>query len=211
MIAGEGIAGAGEGGGGLDIAGALFAGLGYGAGGWGLGMVSGSPVLDRRLEGRGWSWELLVVVGMALVVVIVGAVWGAARDSAAGGADLGTAVEAVVLVEAEARAGERAAVEAAPVGLPAEAVVPASMDSAGSAEASQIGLSSSLEQYQVQRGDTLAGLAVARGLLVADVLIWNRHLEVDSVLIRGEWLWLPAESAEGSVGVDRVELGQGGG
>ncbi len=54
----------------------------------------------------------------------------------------------------------------------------------------------SFERYQVQRGESLFVIAAARGVTMADLLQWNWHLQEDSTLIRGEWIWIPEWDAQ---------------
>ena len=77
-------------------------------------------------------------------------------------------------------------------------------------------LPSSFERYQVQRGETLESIADAVGLTLLDLLLWNRHLDEDSVLIPGEWLSIPqwdvsAVADEPRPAADDGKSGRGGG
>ena len=74
----------------------------------------------------------------------------------------------------------------------------------------------SFERYQVQRGETLDSIAEALGLTVADLVLWNSHLEEDTVLIPGEWLSIPqwdgsAVAEELGLAEDDGKSGRGGG
>ncbi len=78
-----------------------------------------------------------------------------------------------------------------------------------------------LQRYQVQRGDSLLHIAANHGVSVADLIAWNRYLEADTVLISGEWIWIPlrntaVESAvvaadESPLTADNGKSGRGGG
>ncbi|MDE2966236.1 MAG: LysM domain-containing protein [Chloroflexota bacterium] len=77
-------------------------------------------------------------------------------------------------------------------------------------------LPSSFEQYQVKRGETLDTIADAWSLTVPDLLLWNSHLEEDSILIPGEWLSIPqwdapAVAEESGLSADDGKSGRGGG
>ena len=48
-----------------------------------------------------------------------------------------------------------------------------------------------LDRYQVQRGETLQSISADHSVSVDDIVVWNDHLDIDTVLIRGEWLWIP--------------------
>lgn len=48
-----------------------------------------------------------------------------------------------------------------------------------------------LDRYQVQRGETLQSISAEHRVSVDDIVAWNDHLDVNTALIRGEWLWIP--------------------
>ncbi len=125
------------------------------------------------------------------------------------------AVESPTIAE---RAAPVARVQSAQVeSADAEAASPAQSGIApGRLDPPEPTLPSSIQRYQVQRGETLVDIASASGVSVADLLRWNRQLNEDSVLIRGEWLWVltqevSAVADEAAQPSSAGESGRGGG
>ena len=195
-------------------------------------MALDNPV--ARIPAGGWlrvphRVELGVVVALTVAVVVVAAVWGTSSTqdgaSTVGALDISEQAPAVVPVAAEASTVVEAEVEAASVGSAsvasdsASATVPAQTEVVpGWPSLSGPAIPRSLERYQVQRGESLVTIASARGLSIADLVAWNRHLDEDSTLIRGEWIWIPQWSGSVSAVVDDPNLwieegksGRGGG
>ena len=175
-------------------------------------MALDNPVLSFRTR-RVWpssrAIELAVVVGLTVAVVAVAAIWGGSSSAPPG--------DAVASIEpAQAVPSEASSQTVAP--LSAERATALDTESVGTepAVASTVGVTSrqpavpaqtgvvpgrpdpldpatpnSFERYQVQRGESLFSIASARGIAVADLVRWNWHLREDSVLIRGEWIWIP--------------------
>ena len=193
-------------------------------------MALDNPV--ARIPAGGWlrvphRVELGVVVALTVAVVVVAAVWGTSstQDGAPTVAPLDAseqapavapvAAEASTVVEAEVEAASVGSVSFAsdPISTPTETeVVPGWPSLSGPA------IPRSLERYQVQRGESLVTIASARGVSIADLVAWNRHLDEDSTLIRGEWIWIPQWSGSVSAVVDDPNLwieegksGRGGG
>ena len=174
--------------------------------------------------------ELGVVVVLTVAVVVVAALWGS-RSESLEPVSLGT-VEPVS--QAPSQSPAVAAQPAQPANTVETAAVAASeksdsvntaqltVTSAETVAAEEIpefagrSLPSSFERYQVQRGETLDSIADAQGLTVLVLVLWNSHLDEDSVLIPGEWLSIPqwdgsAVSDEVGLAEDDGKSGRGGG
>lgn len=174
--------------------------------------------------------ELGVVVVLTVAVVVVAALWGS-RSESLEPVSLGT-VEPVS--QAPSQSPAVAAQPAQPANTVETAAVAASekSDSVNTAqltvrsaetvateeipEFAGRSLPSSFERYQVQRGETLDSIADAQGLTVLVLVLWNSHLDEDSVLIPGEWLSIPqwdgsAVSDEVGLAEDDGKSGRGGG
>lgn len=169
-------------------------------------MALGSPVV--KLPGRGTlrgsdRVDLWVIVGLAIVVVIVAAAWGrsspsderAVFDSAPASVESPVATEPVAttsgtVVAAGPEVVGVASAQTAEVGIGVSAPSQSEI-LAGLPDPTGPILPEALERYQVQRGETLLTIAEARGMSVSELLLWNRHLDEESELIRGEWLWIP--------------------
>ena len=168
-------------------------------------MALDNPVFsfDSRRFWRGSRVvELAVVVGLAVAVVAVAAQWGGSAtepdEQVASAVEATSPVPNAETVEVSVPVGTvaesqtssaTAVVEPSPRPVGAETqtgIVPGRPDPLDPATPD------SFERYQVQRGESLSGIASARGIAVAELVRWNRHLREDSVLIRGEWLWIPA-------------------
>ena len=72
------------------------------------------------------------------------------------------------------------------------------------------------ERYQVARGETLASVAADQRMPVSQLLLWNPHLDEESVLIPGEWISIPQWNApsvadEPALAGDEEKSGRGGG
>ena len=189
-------------------------------------MALDNPV--ARIPAGGWlrvphRVELGVVVALTVAVVVVAAVWGTSstQDGASTVGALDTSEQAPVVVPATAEASTvvEAEVETASVGSVTAASDPASVGTEtevvpGWPSLSGPAIPRSLERYQVQRGESLVTIASARGVSIADLVAWNRHLDEDSTLIRGEWIWIPQWSGSVSAVVDdpnlRIEEGKSG-
>ena len=189
-------------------------------------MALDNPV--ARIPAGGWlrvphRVELGVVVALTVAVVVVAAVWGTSSTqdgaSTVGALDALEQAPAVALATAEASTVVEAEVEAASVGSVSVASDPASVATEtevvpGWPSLSGPAIPRSLERYQVQRGESLVTIASARGVSIADLVAWNRHLDEDSTLIRGEWIWIPQWSGSVSAVVDdpnlRIEEGKSG-
>ncbi len=178
--------------------------------------------------------ELAVVVGLTVAVVAVAATWGG--SSTAPDADAVGLVEPApaVVVEEPSATAPQPVEQNAPASAESVAVEPVTIATTlGSsrpepAVPAQTGIvpgrpdpldpatPASFERYQVQRGESLFSIAAARGISVADLVRWNWHLGADSVLIRGEWIWIPEWDApivadeSGSL-IDEGKSGRGGG
>ena len=181
------------------------------------------------------AFELGVVVALTVAVVVVAALWGTSGQSLepTGQGSEAVAVAPAATPEAKSDVAEPSATQAtqaAETDRPALAVAttPDLSDAAAPALPSQTGivpgrpdpsgpaLPDSFEWYQVQRGESLFAIAGARGVTVSDLLLWNWHLDEDSTLIRGEWIWIPKwdESAvadESGPLAEEGKSGRGGG
>ncbi len=189
-------------------------------------MALDNPVVDFSTNGamrNSRLFELGIVVALTVAVVVVAALWGASSTSPdlASVAEVESAAETPS--GATSVVGSDVATSDATVGLDSATVVvqgsaagqASSAVSAvfegpagGSAIAAQSGivpgrpdpiepdLPRSFERYQVQRGESLSVIAAARGVTMADLLQWNWHLQEDSTLIRGEWIWIPQWGAQ---------------
>lgn len=176
-------------------------------------MALDNPVFllsSRRPWRNARAVELVVVVGLTVAVVAVAALWDGTSST--------TEPEAVSRVEtitadppapAVATSEPAGAVETVEVNLElteAEAGVQVAAVEVTAQEhvvPSQTGIvpgrpdppdpafPDSFERYQVQRGESLFSIASALGVSVEDLLLWNRHLDGDSTLVRGEWIWIP--------------------
>lgn len=178
------------------------------------------------------AFELGVVVALTVAVVVVAALWGTSKEAveSTGRGSGAAAVAPAATPEAKSDVAEPSATQAVEADRPALAVAttPESSDAAAPALPSQTGivpgrpdpsgpaLPDSFEWYQVQRGESLFAIAGARGVTVSDLLLWNWHLDEDSTLIRGEWIWIPQwdESAvadESGASAEEGKSGRGGG
>ncbi len=202
-------------------------------------MALDNPVLPTGVP-KIWlssRWfELSLVVAMTVAVVAVAALWGNASESerplAAGQA--GQTVEPAVVAAPVAPAVVSGSQETAQVKTAGSQVVADSAALTESGASPQIEipeqtgvvpgrpdpvaltLPRSFERYQVQRGESLFSIAAARGISVAELVSWNWQLDADSVLIRGEWLWIPqwdrsSVAEQGTGATDRGNSGRGGG
>ena len=159
-------------------------------------MALGNPVVKlsdggQFRESRGM--DLAVIVVLAVAVVVVAAVWGTTSKP-----DDGVVIESTPALLPEQATGAEVAITATATSPSASVGV-----TEGSEAPSIIGstfsppglvrpiLPQALERYQVQRGESLEAIASVWGVSVSELLDWNRHLEADSTLIRGEWLWIP--------------------
>lgn len=201
-------------------------------------MALDNPVLpfgSRRLWRHSRAIELAAVVGLTLAVVTVAATWGGSSPTPDG--DVVTSVEPIPAVpnttaseaaasvsserpvpaSAEAAETERASVALADDATPQDLMVPAQTGLVpGRPDPLDPATPSSFERYQVQRGESLFSIASARGVSVADLVRWNWHLREDSVLIRGEWIWIPEWDVpivadESGSPTDEGKSGRGGG
>ena len=201
-------------------------------------MALDNPVLpfgSRPLWRASRVIELAVVVGLTVAVVAVAATWGGSSTSP--DADAVSLVEpapAVVVEEPPATAAPQPVEQTAPASAESVAVEPATIATTlGSSRPApavpkQTGIvpgrpdpldpatPASFERYQVQRGESLFSIAAARGISVADLVRWNWRLGADSVLIRGEWIWIPEWEApivadESGPLIDEGKSGRGGG
>ena len=176
-------------------------------------MALDNPVLDfgsRRLWRSPRVIELAVVVGLTVAVVALAATWDGSPTAPQG--DAVTSIEPVPAGPSESSsetatplAAERVAatssesIEAVPAsvastvgGRSREPAVPSQTGIVpGRPDPLDPSVPHAFERYQVQRGESLFSIASARGISVADLVRWNWHLRVDSVLIRGEWIWIP--------------------
>lgn len=206
-------------------------------------MALDNPVLPDATSGLWRSSrvvELAVVVALTISVVVVAAIWG----PGSGDDEVGTRASALpfepvstLTISTVSTAADAAQRSAEPTGrtLRAESSSVAAVEAAaltestsrleppvqsgilpGQPEPSAPALPASFERYQVQRGESLFSIASARGVSIAELLHWNWQLTDDSVLIRGEWLWIPqwdmtavAEESAGSS--EEGKLGRGGG
>jgi len=201
-------------------------------------MALDSPVLPSGVP-RIWlssRWfELGVVVAMTVAVVAFAALWGRSSQpegrSAVGQIETVESGSAAVPVAAVATTGGAQAAQVESTGTGSGTVSDTESAALSDAGASpqrvvpeQTGvvpgrpdpvapaLPSSFERYQVQRGESLFSIATARGLSVVELVSWNWQLDADSVLIRGEWLWIPqwGVSSVADEGVGAAEDGKSG-
>ncbi|MCY3569663.1 MAG: LysM peptidoglycan-binding domain-containing protein [Chloroflexi bacterium] len=201
-------------------------------------MALDNPVLPNGVP-RIWlssRWfELSVVVAMTVAVVAFAALWGRSSESesprAVGQVEAVESGSAAVPVAAGVTTGgeQAAQVESAGTRLGAGSdTESAALSNAGASPQRVVpeqtgvvpgrpdpvtpALPSSFERYQVQRGESLFSIATARGLSVAELVSWNWQLDADSVLIRGEWLWIPqwGVSSVAGEGVGVTEDGKSG-
>ena len=211
----------------------------------GTAMAVDNPVVNFSTNGvmrNSRVFELGIVVALTVAVVVVAALWGtsstspelvsvaeveSAAETPSGvppvvGSDVATSDSSVgldsatVAVQGSAEDQASSAVSAViegPAGgseIPAQSgIVPGRPDPIGP------DLPRSFERYQVQRGESLFVIAAARGVTMADLLQWNWHLQEDSTLIRGEWIWIPQWDvqvvADEPLAVDDGSRGRGGG
>lgn len=202
-------------------------------------MALGNPV--ARIPGGGWlrssrNAELGVVVALTVAVVVVAAVWGTSstRDgiSLVGTLEVSEQAPTATRATGETSTNAEGAVTTTTVASEIEEVsvgsVNATSDPAPATIPTQTGimpgrpdlggpaLPHSFERYQVQRGESLFTIASARGVSVSDLVAWNWHLDEDSTLIRGEWIWIPqwnvpAVADEPGLVIDEGKNGRGGG
>lgn len=176
-------------------------------------MALDNPVYEfgtRRLWRSSRVIELAVVVGLTVAVVAVAATWGDTSLPPQGDSVGSIEPESAILNETSSEtAGPRSTDQTAQARTELIETQPASVASAASGTgqaptvATQNGIVPgrpdpldpavpySFERYQVQRGESLFSIASARGISVSDLVRWNWHLREDSVLIRGEWIWIP--------------------
>ncbi len=176
-------------------------------------MALDNPVLEfgtRRMWRNSRVIELTVVVGLTLAVVAVAATWG--DSSSAPQRDSVTSIEPEPVIASESSsqtAGPLSPAQTAQATTEMTETLPASVASTAGGTGQQPtvptqtgivpgrpdpldpALPYSFERYQVQRGESLFSIASARGLSISDLVRWNWHLREDSVLIRGEWIWIP--------------------
>ncbi len=203
-------------------------------------MALDNPVLPEGLPQFRRSsrlFELCVVVAMTVAVVAVAAVWGQASDSdqtvsqgSAGpavfpesaGVELSSDAPVIASATVRQQAAPLANMEPAPTvatetGINPEIAIPAQTGIVpGQPDPPAPSIPASFERYQVQRGESLFSIAGAHGVSVEELLSWNWQLDADSVLIRGEWLWIPQWSlssvADESAGAaEDGKSGRGGG
>ena len=159
--------------------------------------------------------ELVVVIGLTVAVVVMAALWESSSVPTATGPVVSleplseaplaqpTSVESDLSVpnrssDVSAAVSQLEAVtqSVAAVTLvedrPERLVIPTQTGIVpGRPDPSEPALPDSFERYQVQRGESLFLIASARGVSVSDLVQWNWHLEENSTLIRGEWIWIP--------------------
>lgn len=206
-------------------------------------MALDNPVLPDTTSGlwRGSRLaELAAVVALTVLVVVVAAIWGPGSDGDEAGSRASApqiepvsslTVSQVSTPDAVAQRSNEPAAGTVPADSASVAAVEASASAAptsrlepsiqsgilpGQPDPSAPALPASFERYQVQRGESLFSIASARGVSVAELLHWNWQLDDDSILIRGEWLWIPqwdmTAVAEESVGLsEEGKSGRGGG
>jgi len=212
----------------------------------GTAMAVGNPVVNFSTNGvmrNSRVFELGIVVALTVAVVVVAALWGTSStspdpasvaevDSAAEttsgapslvGSDVMTSDssvgldDATVAVQGSAEGRASSAVSAVSEGPAGGSEIPAQSGIVpGRPDPIEPDLPRSFERYQVQRGESLFVIAAARGVTMADLLQWNWHLQEDSTLIRGEWIWIPQWDAQvvsdETVGpLDDGKSGRGGG
>ncbi len=176
--------------------------------------------------------EVALVAALTVTVAVAAALWGGPRESSEGSVSV-SSLEAPIVLESEpavvrpmageSEAASGPAVEASGAAVDVEAVL-AAAEPRRRALPSQSGIvpgrpdpsgparPDSFERYQVQRGESLSLIAGARGVTVAELVRWNWHLEEDSQLLRGEWIWIPQRSAvAGEAGAEERRSGRGGG
>ena len=171
-----------------------------------------APLLTRVQLSR--LFPVVVAAALAVAVVTLAALWDGSSDAAVPASVAQVESAPTALIEAPAPIAATIEPRAS-----AAAVDGAATDSAivpGPADPTALLLPPAFERYQVQRGETLQSIAGDLGIAVADLLLWNTQLEADTVLIRGEWLWIPdwdaASVAEESGGAPAAgKNGRGGG
>ena len=157
-------------------------------------------------------FELGIVVALTVAVVVVAALWGTSSTSpdpasvaetpsgapSVVGSDVATSDSSVgldsatVVVQGSAEGQASSAVSAVIEGPAGGSDIPAQSGIVpGRPDPIEPDLPRSFERYQVQRGESLFVIAAARGVTVAELVQWNWHLQEDSTLIRGEWIWIP--------------------
>ena len=176
-------------------------------------MALDNPVFEfgpRRLWPGSRVIELAVVVGLTLAVVGVAATWGDSSSISQGDSVTSIESESVIADESSSETvGALSTKLTAQTGAELIDTQPVSVVSTVGATGQeptvpvQTGIVPgrpdpldpavpySFERYQVQRGESLFSIASARGVSVPDLVRWNWHLREDSVLIRGEWIWIP--------------------
>ena len=192
-------------------------------------MALDHPVLNLPVGGTLRSsrvLELGVVVVLTVAVVVVAALWGSRTDTvetvSTGSVEPVSQVPAQSSTEAalpsdDAETAAVAAVERANSAVATEPTVASRTldqttlpdESVAAGEIPDFAarqLPSSFERYQVQRGETLESIAEAQGLTVSELVLWNSHLDADSVLIPGEWLSIP--QWDGSAVADELGLSE---
>lgn len=193
-------------------------------------MAFDHPAVDQSI-GRRWqvprAVELGVLIGLTVAVVVLAALWESSSEPVApvslsaleieaepssAETQLAAAAETADAQSVQA-AGESqaAALEAVPDEWSTAAGIARQIPEVGSRVMPQ-----SVERYQVLRGETLASIAEAQALTVAELLRWNMHLEEDSVLIPGEWLSIPrwdetAVAEDSGAASEEEKSGRGGG
>ena len=176
-------------------------------------MALDNPVFEfgpRRLWPGSRVIELAVVVGLTLAVVGVAATWGVSSSVSEG--DAVTSIESEPVIADESSSETVGALSTEPTAQTSAELIntqPASVASTvgGTGQEPMVPVQTgivpgrpdpldpavpySFERYQVQRGESLFSIASARGISVTDLVRWNWHLRENSVLIRGEWIWIP--------------------
>ena len=180
--------------------------------------------------------ELAVVVALTVAVVVVAAVWESSSDeigpTSVSSVAPTTEVEATPSTSAATSSSANATVRAAPVDSQGSTLMTVSEAKTAGHDPTELApqagigrenpvfsgrsLPVSFERYQVVRGETLASVAADQRMPVSQLLLWNPHLDEESVLIPGEWISIPQWNApsvadEPALAGDEEKSGRGGG
>ncbi len=153
--------------------------------------MTGQP--SRRADG-GLRLEFAAVVIVSIAVVLV-AVLHAPNSSSVPTADpLVMSTAATSTSEPRAAAQSQQAQQDSSIESSEQPHMPemiTAVDRPGETGQGDIVIPGRLDRYQVQRGETLQSISADLSVAIDDIVAWNEHLDINTVLIRGEWLWIP--------------------